>query len=90
MRDKEYLEKMMELSKQLNKAAKARPYDPDAYNAVIDQLNNVVPPWMQRRRRWSWSAIGAILALILIFAWILYCAMNEYLDPIEIVEIWKY
>ena len=57
MNDTEYLEKMVELSKELERSAQARPYDPDAYNAIIDQLNELKHPLEQRRRRRDWWMI---------------------------------
>lgn len=39
MTDKQYLERMSELTDQLQAAGNARPYNPDVYNRIIDELN---------------------------------------------------
>ena len=72
MTDKEYLEKMIALTDELNRTASANPYDPDAYNSVIDQLNSIVPPWEQRRRRRPWAAVMIVIFLVLVLLYIVW------------------
>jgi len=75
MNDKKYLEKMTELTEELERAGNAKPYDPDAYNDVIDRLNLVFDSKGQRRRRLPLFALFFCLAmlcvLLLIVYWIL-------------------
>ena len=76
MTDKEYLKKMIALTEELNRVASAEPYDPDAYNRVIDQLNNVKPPWESRRRRRPWFAFASCIILLIILVWIVYTVLS--------------
>lgn len=90
MTDKHYLENMCSLTKELERAASAEPYDPDVYNDVVARFNALHFCWYYGRRRRQWITIMFILFLLLILAWIIYFAMSPYLDPLAIVEIWRY
>lgn len=72
MNDTEYLKQMILLTDKLLQVSKARPYDPDAYNAIIDELNNTKCPNHERRRRRPWSAIIVITVLLLALAWFVF------------------
>ena len=43
MNDSEYVYMMVKLSRELERVALAEPYDPDAYNSIVDKLNNLPP-----------------------------------------------
>jgi len=72
MTDTEYLEIMVLLCSKLEEAASAEPYDPDAYNKVIDRIQNVKPPWEQRPRRQPWEIIVFVLSLLCLLAYIVW------------------
>lgn len=72
MTDDEYFEELMQIAKSLERVAKARPYDPEAYNDVVEQISLITGPREQRRRRRPWWAIATILMLLIILAWIVY------------------
>lgn len=69
---KEYFDALNFLAGKLKETSEAKPYDPDAYNKVVDQLNALSDAKYRRRRRRPWFAIGAILCLIWIFAWLVF------------------
>ncbi len=52
-----YLKRKAELAYELERAAQARPYDPGAYNKIIDQLNSLKPPSFRHKRRRDWWMI---------------------------------
>ena len=72
MNDSEYLKRLIALTEELNKAASAEPYDPVAYNRVIQELNSVKPPWESRRRRRPWGIIAFVLFLLYCLAWLIW------------------
>ena len=75
MTDDKYFKKLRSLSDELEQAATARPYDPDAYNDVVDQVNRLFTARgkLRRRRPWLMFAILFILAMFLgcMIVWIL-------------------
>lgn len=72
MTNTKYLKKMITLSEELERAATAEPYDPDAYNLVITKIQRIIPPWQQRRRRRPWPAIFFCLFLLFCLAWLIW------------------
>lgn len=44
MNDAIDLERLVELTGQLQAAGNARPYDPDEYNRIVDELNTLANP----------------------------------------------
>ena len=62
---------MAALAERLNKALNATPYDPDVYNAIVDEINKT-HRCLYRGRRIPWLMIGCILFLFLLLAWICY------------------
>ncbi|MBA7494521.1 hypothetical protein ES702_05097 [subsurface metagenome] len=41
MTNKQYIERQIELTNQLNAAANLEPYDPDLYNSTIEEINTL-------------------------------------------------
>lgn len=70
MTNTEFIKRMIALTEELERAAAARPYDPDAYNNVIDRLNSITPPWRQRRRRRPWVSLIILIFLLLVLIYI--------------------
>jgi len=67
MTEKQYFNRLLDLTAKLARAASARPYDPDAYNSVIDELNKLstMPIRLRRRRDWMMITIIVVLAIFL-------------------------
>lgn len=66
-----YMKKLISLSIELERAGNARPYDPNAYNKVIDQLNSLFDSKGKRRRRRPsffailiWILFGILIGLV--------------------------
>lgn len=72
MNDKTYLKIMVELGEELERAASARPYDPDEYNKTIDALNRTNRIWWRSRRRRPWMKICFCLFLLYCLAWLIW------------------
>ncbi len=72
MTDRQFHEQLLNLTDQLARAASARPYDPDAYNAVIYKLNKLCAMPIDRRRRLNWFPILIVLLWLLALAILLY------------------
>lgn len=72
MNETEYLKQMILLSDKLLQVSKARPYDPVAYNAIIDELNNTKCPNHERRRRRPWMAFCVCIMLLIVLVWIVF------------------
>ena len=72
MNDEDYLEMLIVLATALERAAKARPYDPVVYNKVVDDFNTIVNRKEQRRRRRPWAAFFCCISLLIILVWIIY------------------
>ncbi len=85
-----YLERLKKLADQLQEAGNARPYDPDEYNRIVDELNTLLHPQPAKpKSKWILRIILIVIALV-IFVWLCWLSANEHLDPLEIVEIWRY
>lgn len=67
MTECKYLERIIYLAEQLGHAGAARPYDPDSYNAIVDELNKLHAARFRRRRRRSWMMITIIVVLAVFF-----------------------
>jgi len=75
MTDKQLLGRFIILAQKLCWAADALPYDPDAYNAILDEIHEIAVKHNRRRRRTSWSSIVTIVILLIILAWLIFeCA----------------
>ncbi|KKN13003.1 hypothetical protein LCGC14_1010860 [marine sediment metagenome] len=61
-----WLKQCLILTDDLERAANARPYDPNAYNEIIDQLNSLENPSNRHKRRRPWGMILFIIALLLV------------------------
>jgi len=70
MTDTEYLKIMYSLGDELERSASAEPYDPDAYNNVIDAINRTNRIWWRDRRLHHWFTTAAIIVFIALAAWI--------------------
>lgn len=69
MNNTEYLKQLRSLSYELTRAGNARPYDPDAYNDVIDRLNGLFTSKGKRRYQINW-----IMIIVTVF-WLLALAI---------------
>jgi len=72
MTEKQYLEKMIDLTEELDNAWRAEPYDPDAYNDVIERINDLHLSNHFKRRRRPWAAMFFCLALLCVLMLIVY------------------
>lgn len=72
MTDRTYLKLMVALGEDLERAAAASPYDPDAYNKVIKKINRINKLWWRSRRRRHWFAKASLCFLIVVLAWAFY------------------
>lgn len=77
MTGKKYLKLMFALSEELGNAAGAEPYDPHAYNLVIDKINHLNHLWFvsldQRRRIKNILCVAAIVFVL----YLIYCLLSE-------------
>lgn len=78
MNDAEYIKRMTALTDELNNAASAEPYDPVAYNRVIDEFNKIQPPWESRPCRPSWIMIAIISFLLFILGFIVWWVIRPF------------
>ena len=60
------------LGEDLKRAENAKPYDPDAYNKVIDAMNTTNIDFYRSHRKFSCWTRWIILILALLFAWVMY------------------
>ncbi len=65
-----WLKQHLILTDDLLRTANARPYDPNAYNEIIDQLNSLKPPSFRHKRRRPWGMIAIIVFLALLAGFI--------------------
>lgn len=72
MTDREYLDKMIELTEQLDEAAKTRSWDPNTYNSVIDEIQQVHASGWRRRRCRPSLMFYVICFLLVIFCFIVW------------------
>lgn len=70
MKNSKYLKKLITLGDELERTGKANPFDPDAHNDIVDQLNSLGPPPDRHKRRRPWGMIYLIIVLLLILTWI--------------------
>ena len=77
MNDHEYHEQLLKLSAELFCAGSARPYDPNAYNAVIDKLNKLSQIPIQDQRVIPRVMKFAIVAAILFVLYLIYDLICE-------------
>jgi len=75
MTDIQFHNRLFNLTAELARASSARPYDPDAYNAVIDELNELSQMPICPRRRRDWIMICMLIFFSLVLAWIIYDAL---------------
>jgi len=70
MTDKQYLQRMVSLMKELERSASAEPYDPDAYNDILAHCQASYYAWYHNRHRPQYfafaSCIGLLIVLLLI------------------------
>ena len=73
MNERTYLKRMHVLSEELERAKNAEPYDPDAYNIVIDMINTLNRKWSRGLilKHWIslivWILLALLLALLIFF-----------------------
>ena len=67
-----WLKQHLILTDDLLRTANARPYDPNAYNEIIDQLNSLKPPSFRHKRRRDWWSITILIMLALALANLVY------------------
>ena len=72
MTDRQYHRALIHLAGKLARAACAKPYDPDAYNAVIDELNALSDVRLTARRRTPWFMFCILIIASLVLAYIIY------------------
>ena len=76
MTDIEYCKKLYILTDELERAAKASPFDPDTYNDVIARLNALHSCYIHSPRRRSWFAFASCIVLLIILLWIVYTVLD--------------
>jgi len=72
MTDKQLLGRFIVLAQKLCWAHDALPYDPDAYDAILDEIHEIAVKHNRRRRRRSWISVVTIVFLLAILAWLVY------------------
>ena len=72
MTDQQFLKRMLDLTEKLARASSARPYDPDAYNAVLDEIRESSAKFNRIRRRQAWYRRASIVVLACVLAWSFY------------------
>ncbi len=72
MNEKQYHNRLFDLTAKLARAASARPYDPDAYNSIIDDLNKLSTMPIRLRRQFSLFTTALFIFVCIIVAWIIY------------------
>lgn len=77
MTDHEYHKQLLELTAKLARAASARPYDPDAYNAVLDELTELGKKPIEDRRISPIVLSFVYLSAILFVLYLVYCIVSE-------------
>jgi len=68
MKKQKHLAELLYLAQKLENAANARPYDPEAYNSVIDSLNSFSSRRVPHRRRRPWVIASFIFFLLTMLA----------------------
>ena len=68
MNERTYLKRMSALTRELERTQNAEPYDPDAYNKVIDKMNSLERKWSrsQLRKHWITLVVWLIVVLLLL------------------------
>lgn len=72
MNDKQYLEKMIELSKELDNVYSAEPHNPYAHIDVSARINALHLSHHFQRRRRPWWAFITVIMLLIVLLWIVY------------------
>lgn len=72
MNNSEYLHIMYSLSEELERAASAEPYDPDAYNDVVARITAAHSAWHLNRRRRPWAALISVILLLIVLVCIVF------------------
>jgi len=72
MTEQQYHKRLRKLTEELALASNARPYDPDAYNAIIDELNKLCQMTIHPGRRRDWIMLVMLICACLILCWIVY------------------
>jgi len=78
-KDLKYLRSLLD---ELERTGNSRPYDPDAYNDVVDRLNRLFTSQGQCRRRRPWAAVIVFIFLFLVLLYIVF----EILFNLKITE----
>jgi len=76
MNEKTYLRVMHSLGKDLKRAENTEPYDPDAYNKVIDAMNQTNIVFYRSHRQFSCLTRWIIFILVLLFACVVYSILS--------------
>lgn len=72
MKNSKYLHKMYALTEELERAAKAKPYDPDVYNDVVARITAFHLAWYYYRRRRPWPALISVILLLIVLVCIVF------------------
>ena len=72
MNDKQYLEKMVELTEELDNVYSVVPFDPQAYRDVSARIVALSLCKNSKRRRRPWAALFCCLALLCVLMLIVY------------------
>lgn len=73
MNERTYLKRMISLKKELERTHNAEPYDPDAYNKIVDDMSETRAQYdrsIKRMRRILcvvWILLGLLLIWLVIF-----------------------
>lgn len=74
MNERTYLKRMSVLTRELELAQNAEPYDPDAYNNVVDKMNLLELKWSRRILRKRWITLAVWILVVLLLAWLIFFA----------------
>lgn len=76
MNERSYLKRMHVLSEELERAQDAEPFDPDAYNKVVDDMNETRARYERVLLIKHWITLIVWILVVLLLAWLIFFGLD--------------
>ena len=78
MNERTYLKLMSALNNELARARNAEPYDPDAYNNVLDDMNETRARYNRSLLIKHWITLAVWILVVLLLLWLIFFGRNHH------------
>lgn len=72
MNERTYLRRMSFLRKELERIQNAEPYDPDAYNLIVDVMNDTEHQYNRSLLLKHWITLAVWILIVVLLVWLIF------------------